>query len=517
MKTNMYKPIQLKNTITLSVKNSIGPSPLRRGSFLIALALACFAFSPAARAVLPAPDGGYPNNNTAEGDDALFSFSTNNGIGNTAIGFDALFNLIVGGSNTAIGSLALASTTTASANTAIGLEALYSNTTGGQNTATGAVALFSNTTGASNTAIGYYALSQNTTGTQNTASGVSALQNNTTGNYNTANGVTALLSNTTGAFNTAIGQNSMQSNTTGGDNTAIGVNSLQFNTIGASDVAIGEFTLTNNTTGNLNTATGVHALQNNTVGSNNTADGEGALANNTTGNTNTADGENALNFNTTGSSNIALGFNAGTNLTTGSNNIDVGNNGVAGESRTIRIGTKPTHRNTFIAGISGVTVAGGVGVIIDTNGHLGTVVSSERFKDAIKPMDRASEAILALKPVTFRYKKELDPEGIPQFGLVAEDVEKVNPDLVARDDHGKPYTVRYEAVNAMLLNEFLKEHRKVEEQEATISELKSTVAQQQKGMEVFAATLKEQASQIQKVSAELEVSKPAPQTALNNQ
>ncbi|PYK36640.1 MAG: hypothetical protein DME60_14300, partial [Verrucomicrobia bacterium] len=165
---------------------------------------------------------------------------------------------------------------------------------------------------------------------------------------------------------------------------------------------------------------------------------------------------------------------------TGSNNIDIFNRGVPRESNTIRIGSKPLHNATFIAGISGVTVPDGVGVIIGNNGQLGTVISSARFKDEIKPMDKASEAILALKPVTFRYKKELDPEGIPQFGLVAEDVEKVNPDLVARDADGKAYTVRYEAVNAMLLNEFLKEHRKMEEQEAMITELKSTVAQQQK-------------------------------------
>src|SRR5207249_4051057 len=157
---------------------------------------------------------------------------------------------------------------------------------------------------------------------------------------------------------------------------------------------------------------------------------------------------------------IALGANAGQNLTTGDNNIDIGNAGVAGESNTIRIGTVRTHANTFIAGISGVTVAGGVGVIIDSKGHLGTVVSSERFKDEIKPMDRASEAILALRPVTFRYKHELDPKGIPQFGLVDQDVEKLNPALVARNAEGKVFTVRYEAVNAMLLNEFLKEHRR---------------------------------------------------------
>src|SRR5205814_6573041 len=109
------------------------------------------------------------------------------------------------------------------------------------------------------------------------------------------------------------------------------------------------------------------------------------------------------------------------------------------------------------------TVPSGVGVIVGSNGQLGTVVSSARFKDAIQPMDKASEAILALKPVTFRYKKDLDPDGIPQFGLVAEDVQKINPDLVARDEQGKPYTVRYEAVNAMLLNEFLKEHQTVQD------------------------------------------------------
>jgi uncharacterized coiled-coil protein SlyX len=231
---------------------------------------------------------------------------------------------------------------------------------------------------------------------------------------------------------------------------------------------------------------------------------------------NTALGESAgLNLNT-GSNNIAIGISAGMNLTTGSNNIYIGNAGVASESKRIRIGTRGAHSNTFIAGISGVTVPNGVGVIVNPQGHLGTIVSSERFKEGIKPMDKASEAILALKPVTFRYKEELDPEGIPQFGLVAEQVEKVNPNLVARDDDGKPYSVRYEAVNAMLLNEFLKEHRTVQEQEATIVQLKSavakqeaTAAQQQKQIEVLTAGL-------QKVSAQLELSTSAPQTVLNN-
>jgi len=197
---------------------------------------------------------------------------------------------------------------------------------------------------------------------------------------------------------------------------------------------------------------------------------------------------------------------------TGNSNIDIGNFGVGGESKTIRIGTRGTQRNAFITGISGVTVANGVGVIIDTNGHLGTVVSSQRSKEAIKPMDKASEAILALKPVTFRYKKELDPDGIPQYGLVAEDVEKVNPDLVARDEEGKPYTVRYEAVNAMLLNEFLKEHRIVQEQGATITrqrkDFEAAVAQQQKQIDALTAGL-------QNVSAQLETNKSAPQVVNN--
>ena len=190
--------------------------------------------------------------------------------------------------------------------------------------------------------------------------------------------------------------------------------------------------------------------------------------NNTTGTNNTACGVSALSNNTTGSSNIALGASAGSNLTKGSNNIDIGGLGVAGESDTIRLGKAGVQTATFITGIRGATVAGGVSVMVDGVGHLGTITSSARYKDAIKPMDKASEAILSLKPVTFRYKKDLDPNAIPQFGLVAEQVEKVNPDLVARDEEGKPYTVRYEAVNAMLLNEFLKEHRKVEELEATV-------------------------------------------------
>ena len=220
--------------------------------------------------------------------------------------------------------------------------------------------------------------------------------------------------------------------------------------------------------------------------------GSGALVHNTTASLNTALGTNALFTNTTGRNNIALGNSAGTHLTTGSNNIDIGNQGVAAEANTIRIGTVGTQTKTFIAGIHGAIASGGAAVFVNSAGQLGTLTSSARFKEAIKPMNKSSEAILALKPVTFRYKQELDPKGIPQFGLVAEQVEKVSPDLVARDEKGQVYTVRYEAVNAMLLNEFLKEHRKVET-------LEGTVQQQQKQIEALAAGL-------QKVTARVKLS-----------
>jgi hypothetical protein len=407
--------------------------------FLIAL-LFCFGLTTAARAVSPPPDGGYPGENTAEGEDALFSL------------------------------------TTGSDNTAIGFKALYSNTIGSSNTATGRQALVFNTTGHGNTANGYSALFSNTTGNDNTANGLNALGNNTSGNYNTANGYNALTYNTSGGGNAADGANALQNNTSGSLNTANGYETLNRNTTF------------------WNTAMGSRALFNNTAGLSNTATGYQALYLNKTGGSNTANGVQAL-YRTTGGSNIALGFQAGVNLTTGSNNIDIGNVGVAAEANTIRIGKPGTQTATFIAGISGKTAAGGIPVIVNANGKLGTTASSARFKDEIKPMDKASEAIHALKPVTFRYKQELDPEGIPQFGLIAEHVEKVNPDLVARDADGKVYTVRYEAVNAMLLNEFLKEHRKVEQLEKQVEKLTAG---------------------LQKVSDELELNKPAPRTVLNN-
>src|SRR5438876_5812553 len=327
--------------------------------------------------------------------------------------------------------------------------------------------------------------------------------------FNTAEGTDALFSLTTlGFFNTAIGFEALFSNTTGSANTATGLEALFSNTGGNNDTANGVNALFSNTIGSANTADGLDALFSNITGSFNTADGHTALRQNTTGEGNTATGFRALVRNTTGNDNIALGNNAGGNLTTGSNNIDIFDRGVAGEANTIRIGKQGTQRTTFIAGISGATVTG-TAVVVDSNGQLGVAPSSQRFKDAIQPMNKASEAILALKPVTFRYKHELDPKGIPQFGLVAEQVEKVNPDLVARDDEGKPYTVRYEAVNAMLLNEFLKEHKAFLEEQRTVEELKKQVA-------AMRAMLKEQTAQIEKVSAQLEMTKPVLRTLANN-
>jgi len=353
------------------------------------------------------------------------------------------------------------------------------------------------------------------------------------GNGNTAEGSGALFSLTSGTYNTAMGFQALNKNSTGYQNTANGVNALYSNTTGYYNTANGVDALFRNTTGYQNTANGNVTLVSNTIGINNTASGFGALVSNTSGSNNTATGFEALFRNTTGSNNITLGYLAGYNLTTGSNNIDIANVGVAGEANTIRIGTAGTQSATFIAGISGTAVAGN-SVVVDANGQLGTTPSSRRFKEQIRSMDKASEAILALRPVSFRYKYEIDPKGIPQFGLVAEEVEKVNPDLVARDAQGKVYTVRYEAVNAMLLNEFLKEDRKVEEQEETISELRcivgkeeaaiaqqqkelqSTAAQQQKEIQALAAQLKEQESEIQKVSDQLEMGRSAAR-AVNNQ
>jgi Chaperone of endosialidase len=386
---------------------------MQTSPILTALTLLCLAAAgPKAQAVSPAPDGGYPGGNTAEGPNALLSLTT--GAYNTAVGLFSLESNTTGKFNTAIGAGTLLANT-ADGNTATGAGALLSNTSGTVNTANGEFALFNNTTGGANTAIGEAALFLNTVGSDNAATGNNALQNNTQGNNNTANGAAALFSNTTGGGNTAIGQNALTNNSAGSDNTAIGQD-------------------------------------------------------------------------------------AGSNETTGSSNVYIGAgmSGVAGENNAC-----------YIASIFGQTSTNGMPILINSNNKLGTTTSSKRFKEEIKPMGKNSEALLALKPVTFRYKRKIDPAGTSQFGLVAEDVEKVNPDLVVRDKEGKPYSVRYDQVNAMLLNEFLKAHRKVQEQEATIAELKS-------GMKALTETVKDQAAQIQKVCAQVNVSKVAAKTIVDN-
>jgi Chaperone of endosialidase len=368
-----------------------------------------------------------------------------------------------------------------------------------------------------NTAEGQNALFNLTTGTYNTALGLFSLRSNTTGNFNTATGAGTLLLNTADR-NTATGAAALLSNTTGFVNTANGAFALYSNTDGVANTATGAAALRNNTTGNDNTANGAGALQSNAVGLDNTANGASALFSNTIGSNNTAIGATALLNNTTGGNNIALGISAGFNLTTGDSNIDIGNFGATGESATIRIGANGNQTRSFIAGIRGVMTGNGnaIPVLIDSAGQLGTTSSSRRFKDEIKPIDKASEAILALKPVTFHYKN--DHTATPQFGLIAEEVADVNPDLVVRDENGEIYTVRYDAVNALLLNEFLKEHRKVEQQaykmdaaDRKIQEQEATIAELKSGMKALAATVNEQTLKLQKVSAQLELNRPAPQ------
>jgi trimeric autotransporter adhesin len=519
--------------------------------------LACFALSPVAQALLPPPppDGGYPNGNTAEGDFALFNLTTGfgntangasslfgntTGEDNTATGINALFNNSTGSDNTASGAAALASNTTGFDNTATGMAALVSNTTGSQNTATGAdalvfnatghdntatgvAALFYNTTGSDNTATGAFTLESNTVGVNNTATGNSALFNNIRGFNNTATGVEALFGNATGSWNTAngfhalhdnnghantaTGNNALRDNQTGAQNTATGAGALRMNTTGSGstavgfqalvqsdgglDTAMGWQALWKNTSGTLNTAVGAQALQSNTNGFENTAIGRTALFNSRTARQNTAIGAEALES-STGSFNVALGWRAGVRVTTADGVISIGTE--VGEN---------VPGSCYIGNIFGRPSPGGAAVFINSDRKLGTTTSSRRFKEEIKPMERASEALFALKPVTFRYKKEIDPASKPQFGLIAEDVEAVNPDLVVRDKEGKTYSVRYDQVNAMLLNEFLKEHRAVQEQQKEIDALK--------------AELKEQRSLIQKVNDKVELDKPAPQTVLNNQ
>ena len=344
----------------------------------------------------------------------------------------------------------------------------------GGNTAEGQAALLSLTAGGFNTAVGFLSLRSDATGSFNTATGAGALLANTA-DENTATGAGVLLSNTTGFQNTAAGAFALFSNTTGDVNTGVGYHALLSNTNGSDNSAFGWGALASNTTGIHDTATGFRALYSETTGGDNTATGYFALAN------------------VTGHSNTALGAGAGGSVTTANNVICIGTN-VSGDN---------VNDSCFIGNIFGATSPNGIGVLVSSNGRLGTATSSKRFKEDIKPIDNASKALFSLKPVTFRYKKEIDPAGTRQFGLVAEDVEKVNTDLVVRDENGKVNTVRYEAVNAMLLNEFLKEHRKVQKLEAALDAVN--------------ARSREQDAKIQNVSDQIKLSRPARRTVVNNQ
>jgi Chaperone of endosialidase len=370
--------------------------------FSVVFVLAWFSIAPLVRAVVPAPDGGYPAFTTAEGQNALFSL------------------------------------TTGSANTAVGWFSLFSDTEGSFNTATGAGSLLFNISD------------------QNTAFGAAALLFNTTGFGNTAVGAAALLNNTANFVATPNGG-------PGSGNTAVGVSALSSNTTGAFNTAVGSYALVNNT----------------------------------------------------GFGNTALGSGAGVGVTNANNVIVIGEPGAN------------VNNSCFIGNIySNVQPIVGTdpdSVTITSSGRLGRGnVSSRRYKHEIKPMEKASELLYSLKPVSFRYNKEYDVTQTLAFGLIAEEVAEVYPDLVGRNPKGEPESVRYEQINSMLLNEFLKEHRKVEKQAGTIAELTATVAQQQKNFqakiakleETVTTRLQEQAAQIQKVSAQVDISKAALQVVV---
>jgi trimeric autotransporter adhesin len=378
--------------------------------FVIATLLAWVGLLPNTKAVSPAPDGGYPGGNTAEGQNALLSL------------------------------------TAGTYNTAVGLFSLLSNQEGQFNTGVGAGTLLANTAH-QNTAIGAGALLSNTAGVKNTANGAFALFGNTAGNSNTASGVGTLFNNSTGFNNTAIGYNALLSNTTAGDNTAIGTTALFSNTTGEFNIAIGSQALRDNVTGDSNTAIG-----------------------------------DSAGFNITGSGNVCIG---------------AGVNGFAGESNITRI------RNVY------ESVATERAVYVTSDNRIGTLASSRRYKEQIKPMEKASETIRSLRPVSFRYKKEIDPAQPLCFGLIAEEVAEVNPNLVTLDCEGKPETVRYEAINAMLLSEFLKQHTAFLEEHCKVEKLEATVSRQQKQIEALAADL-------ETVSSRLELSKAESPTIANN-
>jgi trimeric autotransporter adhesin len=411
---------------------------------------------------------------------------------NTASGTDALINQTAGltapasNNNSAFGAEAMQSNTTGQWNTGIGSEALQFNTTGTANTGLGYNALNMNTFGEYNTGCGFATLQANTIGSYNTAHGSGALYSNTTGNNNTSSGFNALALNTSGSENTTVGYESLYSNTVGSFNTAHGYYSLFANTTGSYTTAVGSYSLQSNTTGGYNTGFGAYALNANTTGSGNTAFGYAGLRSTTTGSENIGFGYQSLYQNATGSNNIAMGYRGGYNLLHGSNNIEIGNVGVEADNDVIRIGTQGTQTTTYLAGVSDAKITGAA-VYVTSSGQLGVLASSERYKTAIAPLGSDTEKLMQLRPVSFHLKT--DPKGAVQYGLIAEEVDKVYPELVIRDDSGKVQGVRYDELAPMLLNEVQKQQRTIAAQnahaaaqDAEIRDLKKMVAETQAGL-----------------------------------
>ena len=350
-----------------------------------------------------------------------------------------------GNGNTALGTSTLSANTTGAFNTAVGFRTLEVNTTGSYNTVVGFNALRANTTGISNVAAGYGALRFNTTGHRNSGFGSGVLHYNTTGKYNAASGHVALYYNTTGNNNSAFGYSALFKNTTGGSNAAVGYMALHFNRTGIRNTAVGSGALFDNNTGSYNVALGSRALVDNTIGTDN----------------------------------VAIGRNAGEYQTNGSNNIYVANTGVASESGQIKIGTVGTHTQATIAGIHGATSVDGVAVLVNASGTLGTTTSSARFKRDVEDMGDASDLLMRLRPVRFHYLESavgVEASQVEQYGLIAEEVAEVAPELVAPDGAGKPYSVKYHVLPALLLNEIQKEHRANADQQRTIEAQRELIA-----------------------------------------
>jgi hypothetical protein len=457
----------------------------------ILIGIVCIGLLPRAQAVVPPPDGGYPNFTTAEGTYALQSLTT--GAANTGVGWYSLFSNAEGSFNTGVGGGALA-LNNANSNTAVGAAAMLLNTSGAENTAVGTTALLYNDSGSGNNAVGAFALDDNIDGDNNNAFGGGALFKNIHASFNTDIGAQALFfndatGNNLAQSNTAVGAAALNSNTDGDSNTAIGFAALNNNDLGRVNTAVGAGALANNDSGSGNNALGVGALAGNTTGVENQAMGTDALEINNTGSANVAIGDLALGSNANGSYNTVVGWHAGSSVD-GDDNIYIGHStapGIGTESGTIRIGNETFVNACYIAGIVKNGPFGADVQIDPVTGRLGSNASSERFKRDIDPMQNTSEAIYSLKPVTFRYKN--DKTNTRQFGLIAEEVAKVNPALIAVDKEGKPYTVRYHQINAMLLNEFLKEHGKMEKLEATVLEQQKQIKALTTGLEKVSAQL----------------------------